>query len=95
MPNVERSEVRVAGCPVTLVGIYQDYVWADRYLTTLHVVGRIHSDSAYLPLADMPHDILNLQTAYMTDAELVGLSVTDGFVFKYELTVRDKLPYIL
>lgn len=89
------TNVKVAGQTVQLVGIHQDYVHEELYITTLYVEGHIHSNSAYLVLADMPFEVLNMHTAYITDAEVIGHTVATGeFIFEYELTVRDRLPYI-
>lgn len=87
--------VRVAGQTVQLVGVHQDYVRDEQYVTTLYVEGHIHSNSAYLALADMPFEVLNMHTAYITDAEVIGLTVTGELQFEYELTVRDRLQYII
>ena len=87
--------VRVAGQPVQLVGIHQDYVLDEQYITMLYVQGHIHSNSAYMQLADMPYEVLNLYSAYITDAEVIGHTKEGELQFEYELTVRCRLPYIV
>lgn len=87
--------VKVGGQAVQLVGIHQDYVCDMQYVTLLYVKGHIHSNSAYLPLGDMPLEVLNWHTAYITDAEVIGYTEDGEFIFEYELTVRDRLPYIM
>lgn len=89
------SKVRVAGCPVQLVDICQDNVIGNLYLTTLCVEGHIHCTSGFMPLSDMPFDILNIQTAYITDASVIGRTDSDEFIFRYTLTLRSLLPYLL
>lgn len=88
------STVRVDGYAVQLVGIHQDYVRDNQYITTLYVRGHIRSNSAYMALADMPYEVLNLHAAYLTDADVIGHTASGELQFEYELTVRDRLPYI-
>ena len=89
------TPVKVDGYSVQLVGIHQDYVRDEQYITTIYVEGHIHSNSAYMKLAGMPFEVLNMHTAYMTDADVVGYTGTGELLFEYELTVRDRLPYII
>lgn len=89
------TTVRVAGQTVQLVGIHQDYVCDEQYVTTLYVEGYLHCTGAYMSLADMPFEALNFQSAYITDAAMIGYGTDGKFIFEYELTVRCRLPYIM
>ena len=95
MHKLSPVAVKVADSDVQLVGIHQDYVFNDTYITYLYVEGHIRSNSAFMPLAEVPFEILNMHTAYITDASVIGYTSTGEFIFNYELTVRVRLPYLL
>lgn len=91
----EPTVVKVAGSIVQFVGIHQDYIRNDRYLTMLYVRGRIRSSNPHMRLAEMPIELLNLHTAYLTDASVIDRTADGELLFEYELTVRDLLPCIM